>query len=133
VLVRKYRITKDKEYKNVFSGSISVFSRFLILRAVKNDLDLTRFGFIVSLKVSKKAHQRIKIKRWLRESAKIILDNDSSKAIDIVVIAKKGAFEAGYHKLNEELESSFKKALKIYEKNCDFNNKNLSKNNISRS
>lgn len=126
MLPKKYRITKTKEYENIFKNGFAVFSNMLVLKAVKNNLGFCRFGFIVSLKASKKAYQRAKIKRWLRESAREILKQNKNSGLDIAVIAKKGAFEAGFHNLNSQIHELFKKVSYRTDKN-------ISKNNISGS
>ena len=133
MLPRKYRITKEKEYKKIFEGDITVFSRFIIIKGINNDLGFDRFGFIVSLKVSKKACQRIKIKRRLRESAKKILRKKTKGSFDIAVIAKKGAFEASFNELDNELKNAFAKIMQIYERKKSFNknNKNISGGSFS--
>ena len=51
----------------VFKKGIGYKERFLFLKIAKNGLNVSRFGFVVSQKVSKKAVIRNKIKRRLRE------------------------------------------------------------------
>lgn len=144
MLPRKYRITKDKEYKNIFQNGIAVFSETITVKGIKNDLGFDRIGFIASLKVSKKAHIRTKIKRWLREAARQILREGIENGFDIAVIAKKGAYEAGFSKLDSELKNVFIKLEKIYERKKyseksrasamrDKTDKTISNNNISGS
>lgn len=135
MLPRKYRVTKDKEYKNIFDCGIAVFCDFFIFKGVRNDLGFDRFGFIASLKVSKKAHIRTKIKRWLRESAGKILRKEIEDGFDVAVVAKKGAFEAGFNKLDKEMKIAFLRMMQIYERKKNYNksDKNLPKNNISGS
>ena len=53
-----------------------------------NPLDLNRFGFVVSSKVSNKAVVRNKIKRRLREIVKKEI-NSIPSGYDIVIVAKK--------------------------------------------
>ena len=55
-----------------------------------NSLDLNRFGFVVSGKVSNKAVARNKIKRRLREIVKKEI-NSMPSGYDIVIVAKKTA------------------------------------------
>lgn len=133
MLARKYRITKDKEYKDIFQNGVAIFSEFFTVKCVKNGLHFHRFGFIVSLKVSKKAYVRAKIKRWLRESARKFLIEGAENGFDTAIIAKKGAFEAGFEKINKEMEAAFRRAIKLYESKKNYNNnyKSLSKDNIA--
>jgi len=62
MLPKQHRITKDKEFALVFDQGKSYATKLLILKAMPNNSNISRFGFIVSAKVSKKACQRSKIK-----------------------------------------------------------------------
>lgn len=53
----------------------------------KNDFGFSRFAFIVSNKVSKKAHERNRIKRLLREAIRMSLIN-IRQGVDVVFIVK---------------------------------------------
>ena len=63
------RIRKKRDFEAIFKrgqgGTRSFRGSFLSFKAVKNNLELARFGFVVSKKVSKKATVRNKIKRRL--------------------------------------------------------------------
>ncbi len=65
--LRTDRLKKKKDFERVFKRGIRFKEDFLILKTVKNDLDETRFGFVVSRKVSPKAIVRNKIRRRLKE------------------------------------------------------------------
>lgn len=71
-----------------------------------NQLSHPRLGLIVSKKVSKKAVERNKLKRRLREIFR--LNQNNLNSFDIVVIAKQNANECTYL----QLEKNFIKALK---------------------
>jgi ribonuclease P protein component len=60
------RLKKTKEIRDVFKNGRFFKEDFLILKTVKNNLNKSRFAFIVSRKISKKATARNKIKRRLR-------------------------------------------------------------------
>jgi len=60
------RLKKTSDIRNVFKQGRLSKEGFLIFKTVKNDLNKSRFGFIVSQKVSKQAVVRNKIKRRLR-------------------------------------------------------------------
>ena len=64
------RLKKQKDFENVFKTGKGFKQSSLYLKVQKNDLKSTRFGFIVSKKFSKKAVERNKIKRILREIIK---------------------------------------------------------------
>ncbi len=61
-----------------------------------------RFGFIVSKKISTKAHERNKVKRILRE---IVRKNIfRMKGRDYVIVAKSGILHAKHDMIEDELE-----------------------------
>lgn len=134
MLPRKYRITKNKEFEAVFKNGKYFSTKYLFARVLPNNLEFDRFGFIVSLKVSKKAHERAKIKRRLRESAAKLLRASAKNSLDFVIIAKKSALEVDFQNLNREMEYIFRKSLKFYSNEKDSNRdyKNLSKDNFFR-
>lgn len=67
MLPKKQRLQKNKDFDLVFRGGKSYYSEFFGLKIKKNSLNYNRFGFIVSLKVSKKAVERNRLKRQVRE------------------------------------------------------------------
>jgi ribonuclease P protein component len=66
MLKRAKRLTKDKDFDNVFKRGRSAYSQILGVKIEKNDLSYNRFGVLVGTKVSKKAVDRNKIKRRIR-------------------------------------------------------------------
>lgn len=86
---------------------------FLALpRAYQSDSP-TRFGFIVSKKVSNKANKRNKIKRRLRELVRTELLAHHPETIApfsaIVLIARQTALEASYQQLKDALLACLEK------------------------
>lgn len=61
------RITKDKEYSEIFKFGRSSFDTIMGVKALRKETKINKYGIIVSLKVSKKATERNKIKRQIRE------------------------------------------------------------------
>ncbi|HAM88065.1 MAG: Ribonuclease P protein component [Candidatus Falkowbacteria bacterium GW2011_GWC2_38_22] len=72
MLPKKNRLTKKNDFDRVFKKGISVFDYILGIKILKNNLPDSRFGIIVSNKISKKANERNKIKRQIRECLKKI-------------------------------------------------------------
>ena len=58
---------KNKEFDRAFKVGQSFYGKILGLKAVNNDLPLTRLGVLISTKVSKKAVIRNHFKRQIRE------------------------------------------------------------------
>ena len=89
MLPQNNRLKKKKDFERVFKKGKGVKEDFLTLKTAKNDLDDSRFGFVVSQKVSKKATVRNKIKRVLR---KIMEENLPliKKGNDVLIITLPG-------------------------------------------
>lgn len=66
MLTANNRLRKTKEFDQVFKLGRSYYSNNLGLKAKGNSLPYSRFGFIISLKVSKKAVLRNRLKRQVR-------------------------------------------------------------------
>ena len=81
---KKNRLTKNKEFDHVFKKGRSSYNGIIGLKTASNDLDINRFGIIVSKKASKKAVERNKIKRQIRA---IIRSKSLKKGYDCLVIA----------------------------------------------
>ena|SRR3989338_10006461 len=70
MLPLKNRLKKKSDFELVFKKGISFKGDSLFLKVSKNKLETSRFGFVVSKKVSNKAVVRNKIRRILREIIK---------------------------------------------------------------
>jgi len=102
------RLKKQKDFENVFKNGRGFKQGSLYLKVQKNDLELVRFGFIVSKKFSKKAVDRNKIKRILREIVKVELPK-IKPGIDIVILVNPGT-EIDFEKLQKTVKDLFKKS-----------------------
>jgi len=122
MLPKQHRITKDKEFALVFDQGKSFATKFLVMKAVPNNGSVSRFGFIVSTKVSKKAYQRAKIKKWLRESAREFLKQNADVFFDTVVVARKESIDANFQFVREDFKFLISKTIRFYEKNNNKSN-----------
>ncbi|MBU3942712.1 ribonuclease P protein component [Patescibacteria group bacterium] len=102
------RLKKQKDFKNVFKNGKGFKQGSLYLKVQKNDLKSTRFGFIVSKKFSKKAVERNRAKRVLREIIKIKLPRIKT-GLDIVILVNPET-EIDFEKLQRTIKNLFKKA-----------------------
>jgi ribonuclease P protein component len=97
---REERLTKPQQYSNVYGKGSSWTTRFLVMRALPNDLTVSRHGFSISKRVGN-AVIRNKIKRRLKE---IIRSEPVKQGWDIVYIVRKPAAEADFATLKETAE-----------------------------
>jgi ribonuclease P protein component len=67
MLPKVNRLTKKKDFDAVWQKGRSSFDKTIGVKILANGLAINRFGIMVGLKVSKKAVERNKIKRRIRE------------------------------------------------------------------
>jgi len=70
---KKHRLAKTTDVKKVFAQGRSFFNPFFTIRFKSRPDQATRFTVVVSTKVSKKAVDRNRIKRVIREFARLRL------------------------------------------------------------
>lgn len=109
MLKKTNRIKNKKDFEKIFKKGKGFKEDFLILKIVENNLKTSRFGIIVSQKVSKKATIRNKLKRRLGELIRINL-NKIKKGIDGALIALPGLETKDFWELEEVIKKIFKKA-----------------------
>lgn len=85
MLPKENRLKKKKDFEKVFKKGKAFKEDFLVLKIIKNNLKISRFGFVVSKNFSKKTVLRNTIKRRLRETVRTKL-NRIKKGIDGVIM-----------------------------------------------
>lgn len=113
MLPRKNRLKRKKEFERVFKEGETKKEDFLFLKWLKNNLPISRFSFVVSRKISRKATQRNKIRRRLREIVRLKIPK-IKKGIDGILVALPGLEKKDFLEIKETIEKIFKKA-KLYE------------------
>ena len=114
MLPKLNRITKKKDFERIFKKSKSFKNNLFILKIMENCLELNRFGFIVSQKVSKKATIRNKVRRRLIESVKSETDK-MRPGTDLVFIALHGIEKKEFSDIKKVLHDMLVKAKLIIE------------------
>lgn len=99
MLKRKFRLPKDVEFKSKIQSDTPLF----FVRVSKNNLDYSRFGFVVSKKVDKRAVVRNRNKRLLRSAVEKNLDK-FPKGFDILFSAKEEIGKKGFEEIKKEVE-----------------------------
>lgn len=104
------RLTKKRDIERVFQKGRSTYVGGLGLRAAPNDLAPSRFTVVVSLKVSKKATKRNRLKRRLREIIRRELLPKVKGGHDGLMLTKKELLELSFDELKKLTIELFKKA-----------------------
>jgi ribonuclease P protein component len=92
-------LTKRAQFGLVYDEGSSWVSRVLVMKALPNGLDLSRYGFTVSRRVGK-AVVRNRVKRLLRE---ILRQTSLQSGWDIIFIARSSAARANYASLGKSV------------------------------
>lgn len=87
-LNKKNRLKKKRDFEDVFKKGKAVNGVFLFVKYKKNKLDVPRFGFVIPVKVARKAVERNKIRRILSEATKTIIDGFGGYDIIVVMTHK---------------------------------------------
>ena len=106
---KQHRLRKSKDFAAVRREGKSWADRRLVLVARRTGGEQCRFGFSVSKRVGN-AVVRNRVKRKLKEAARVELLPCTEPGWDFVVIARKDAADADYHRLNRSLQRLFKRA-----------------------
>ena len=109
MLSKENRLKKKKDFERVFKLGKGCQEGFLFLKATKNNLEASRFGFIVSQKISKKAVVRNKVKRRLRAIIRKNLPR-IKKGLDIVLITRPGVENENFKSIEKNIDRIFTKA-----------------------
>ena len=106
MLAKSFRLTQQKEFKKTYKIGKSASSSLFILKFVPNQKKTNCYAVVVSNKVSKKAVQRNKIRRqvknWLKKKQTSLKTN-----FNIIIIAKPKAITADYSQIEEALQKLF--------------------------
>jgi ribonuclease P protein component len=105
---RRYRLRHSSDFQRVRHDGKSHASSLVALAFLQNELDYSRFGFVVSKRLGAAVH-RNKIKRRLREMIRLHFAGIKA-GFDIVVIARQPARLASYAELEQALLQLLAKA-----------------------
>ena len=109
MLPRENRLKQKKDLEKVLKTGKGFREDFLILKLRENNLKESRFAFIVSQKISKRATLRNKIRRRLGEIIKMKFKK-VKKGVDGLFIACPGLEKKDFWETEATMEKLFKKA-----------------------
>lgn len=109
MLPEKNRLKKRKDFERVLRYGKGIKEDFLFLKIIENKLQNSRFGFVVSQKISKKAVVRNALKRRLREVVRLNLPK-IEKGLDGVFLTRPGLEQKDFHGLEIIINKLLKKA-----------------------
>ena|SRR5260221_12332139 len=104
MLAKQYRLTEKTDFENVRQTGKFISTPFFSFSFAHTDNESSRFGFIVSKKISLRAHERNKVKRVLRAIIGKNLET-VKKGVDIVFIAKKLILKTPFDKIEKEVKN----------------------------
>ena len=105
---RKYRLRRNSDFQQVRQNGKFYASPIMVLAFLRNELDHSRFGFVVSKRLGK-AVQRNKVKRQMREAARLRI-SQVKPGFDLVFIAGQPIRQATYADIEQSLEYLLKKS-----------------------
>ena len=105
---RQHRLRHNVDFQRVRRNGKSNASALMVLAFLRNELDYSRFGFVVSKRLGR-AVQRNRIKRRLREATRL-RTAQIRPGFDLVFIARQPINQASYSEIERFLEQLLKES-----------------------
>lgn len=109
MLPRENRLVRKHDFEKVKEKGEKFQSHLFELLVYPTDGEKTRFGFVISTKLSKRAVKRNRVKRLLREQVRLSLPK-VKKGFDVIFLGKKALLESSYQAVGQEIKRLFLKA-----------------------
>jgi ribonuclease P protein component len=108
----KEKLRKKSEFTAVYERGKTWSTDLVVLKALPNGLEWTRYGFVAGKRLGK-AVVRNHVKRLLREVASV---TPTKSGWDLVLIARSQAATAKYHELEAEVAGLLRRARILADK-----------------
>lgn len=108
MLPKQNRLKKEKDFENVFKNGKTVKCQNLFFKYVPSGEE-SRIGIVVSKKVSKRAVDRNKVKRRIREIFRLTGDKLKT-GFNIIIVAYPSIKDKEFKSIKEEIDSGLIKA-----------------------
>ncbi len=113
MLSRTNRLSKQKDFEKIFRQGKECRIDGLVVKSLARQQSGSRFGLVISTKVSKKAVARNRLRRQIRAILRAHL-TDIKPGFDVVLIAKPSLLNLVYRELEKTIVDLFKKTGIIY-------------------
>lgn len=102
-------LKKDSDFRKVYKHGKSFANKYLVMYILENKSDSSRVGISVSKKVGN-AITRNKIRRRIKESYRLNIDENVKGGFDIVFIARIASKDSEYKDVEKSVKYLAKKA-----------------------
>lgn len=109
MLPKRNRLVLKPDFEKIKNKGEKFQSNLFGLLVLPTDNDSSRFGFVISTKLSKRAVKRNRIKRVLREQVRLLLPR-IKPGFDVVFLGKKAILESKQEEIGSEIKRLFKKS-----------------------
>jgi ribonuclease P protein component len=109
MIAKPNRLKRKKDFTKVFKKGKFLKGEGIILNFLQNKKTQSRFGIVVSQKISKKASERNKIKRRIRAAIFEKIPNLKSN-FDVVIIATPSIKNESFQTIKKTINKLFQKA-----------------------
>ena len=108
MLPKANRLTKETDFKQLAKKGKSFHSPLFIIKVLTTKNSVSRFGVVISTKVSKKAVIRNIIKRRITEVIRLLLPK-MKLGFMMMILAKPIVANKNYQEIKEDIEKLFSK------------------------
>lgn len=100
MLPKEHRLRRNRDFNRVFKKGKSFFVQEIGIKSLPNNLEVTKIGIVVSTKLTKKAVERNRLKRQLREVIRHALP-EIREGFDLMIITRPGILGKSYREIDE--------------------------------
>lgn len=109
---REARLTKGVEFQRVFQAGKRLHVTGLNARAIPNQLGTARLGMAIAKKALRRAHERNRIRRLIRESFR--QQRHALPSVDVVVLCRPEVLTMSNAALFQQLEGLWLRLHQLY-------------------
>ncbi len=108
---RSHRLTTKADFKSLFDKSDKISQRGLLVLFKPNQKSIARLGLVIAKRYIKRAVDRNKTKRVLRESFRY--HQEKLAGLDVIIIARQRCDKLSKQKLREGIDQLWEKLLAL--------------------